>query len=240
MNKVFEDIYNLRAADFDRHSQLRPSSVLDLFQDIAGRHSNSLGVGIKNMLEKNIVWVLVKVRFRVLKEAEMYQRVSVRTWPLPPERIGYRREYVIDDENGEPIVEASSDWVLMDFSSRKIVNCGDIYPLEEFCEKQNFEGRFPRIRAFEAEGETYGFLPPYSDFDMNGHVNNTKYANFVMDAIVPRADQHIKEFYMEYHREVLPGENLSILSRRDGSSILARGENTAGEKMFSCRIEFQE
>ena len=44
---------------------------------------------------------------------------------------------------------------------------------------------------------------------------------------------------MEYHREVLPGEELNILTCREGSTVLARGESSSGEKMFSCRIEFE-
>ncbi|MBR2880461.1 MAG: hypothetical protein IKC02_07305, partial [Oscillospiraceae bacterium] len=107
MNRIFEDTYNLRAADFDRRRKLRPAAIMDLFQDIAGRHANALGVGLEDLLKKNIVWILVKIRFRVLKDAHMYQRVCVRTWPLPPQRMGYEREYVISDENGEPIVEGS-------------------------------------------------------------------------------------------------------------------------------------
>ncbi len=238
MNKVFEDIYNLRAADFDRWERLRPASILDLFQDIAGRHANILGVGATELLKKNTVWVLVKVRFQVLKEARMYQRVKLRTWPLPPDRVGYRREYLILDEEDNIIVKGSSDWVLMDFESRKIVPAGNIYPLTEYCEKRNFEERFPRLRSFEPDGELYSFLPPWSDFDMNGHINNTKYANFVLDAVSPGPDEHLRELRIEYHREVLPGERLSILTRRDGDSLLARGENSEGEKMFSCFMEF--
>lgn len=238
MNKIFESAYNLRAADFDRWERLRPSSILDLFQDVAGRHANELGVGFLPMMEKNIVWVIVKVRFRVLKQARMYQSVRIRTWPLPPERIGYQREYVIADENGENIVEGSSEWVLMDFESRRIVAGGNVYPLEEHCMDRVFEDKFPRLRSFEAEGDGYSLLPPYSDFDMNGHVNNTKYANFVLDAIVPGEDEVLRSFQMDYHREVLPGEKLSILFRRDGDTVSARGENGSGDKMFSCRMEF--
>lgn len=238
MNRIYEDVYSLRAADFDRWSNLRPAAIMDLFQDIAGRHANELGVGFKAMLEKNIVWVLVRLRFRILKDAQMYQRVCVRTWPLPPDRVGCQREYLICDENGETIVEGSSEWVHMDISARRIIAGGFNYPLSEFCEERNFPGRFPRIRGFESEGDVYTFLPPYSDFDMNGHVNNTKYANFVMDALPPEEGQKLKEFMIEYHREVLPGEKLSILSRREGESILARGENSAGENMFSCRLNF--
>ena len=237
MNRIFEDTYNLRAADFDRRRKLRPAAIMDLFQDVAGRHANALGVGLEDLLKKNIVWILVKLRFRVLKDAHMYQRVCVRTWPLPPQRIGYEREYVISDENGEPIVEGSSEWVLMDFTSRKILKLDGLYPLESFCEKRNYEGRFPRLRSFEGEGEVFSFLPPYSDFDMNGHVNNTKYANFVFDALSPDETFSLKEFQMEYHKEVLPGERLNIILARQDGAILARGESDAGEKMFTCRME---
>ena len=237
MNSIFEGSYNLRAADFDRWSTLRPAAIMDLFQDVAGRHANELGAGTDALMKKNVVWILVKLRFRVLKDARMYQRVRVRTWPLPPQRISYEREYVITDDNGETIVEGSSEWVLMDFSDRRIVKLDDIYPLERFCEKRNYEERFPRLRAFEGEGETYSFLPSYSDFDMNGHVNNTKYANFVFDALSPDHAFSLKEFRMEYHREVLPGERLNIVLAHQDGAILARGENDAGDKMFTCCIE---
>ena len=238
MNKTFEDSYRLRAADFDRWERLRPASILDLFQDIAGRHANELGVGKAPLLEKNIVWVIVKVRFRVLRQCRMYDSVRVRTWPLPPERIGYRREYLIMDEAGNPIVEGDSEWVLMDFESRKIVAGGEIYPLRDYCTDTAFPERFPRLRSFESEGEAYTMLPPWSDFDINGHVNNTKYANYVLDAMAPGESESLSSFSMEYHREVLPGEGLHVLTRREGKSIFARGENSAGKKMFSCRIEF--
>lgn len=239
MNRSFEDIYRLRAADFDRWERLRPASVLDIFQDIAGRHANILGVGKDPLLKKNIVWVIVKVRFRVLRTVKMYDAVRVRTWPLPPERIGYRREYLISDEEGHPVVEGSSEWVLMDFASRKIVAGGDIYPLSEFCTDSAFPERFPRLRSFEADGEVSTMLPPWSDFDINGHVNNTKYPNYVLDAISPDRGKLLRSLSLEYHREVLPGEELHILTRSDGGSVLARGENSEGEKMFSCRMEFE-
>ena len=238
MNRIFEDTYNLRAADFDRWSRLRPAAIMDLFQDIAGRHANDLGVGLKSLWEKKIVWVLVKLRFRILGEAAMYQRVKLRTWPLPPDRVGYRREYLILDENDNIIVEGSSEWVHMDFESRRIVPAGDIYPLSEYYDRVNFTERFPRLRSFEPTEEIYRILPPWSDFDMNGHVNNTKYPNFVLDAVCPGENEALSSLSIEYHREVLPGEAISIVCRREGAQLMAKGENSLGEKMFSCRMEF--
>lgn len=240
MTKIFEKEYNLRAADFDCWQRLRPASIMDLFQDAAGIHASLLGVGTNELARKNTVWVLVKQRFRICSDAAMYQKVKLRTWPLPPDRVGYRREYLVLDEQDNIIVEGSSEWVLMDFDARKIVPAGDIYPLESYCEDKNFTGRFPRVRSFEATLETPFFTPPWSDFDINGHVNNTKYPNYVLDAISPGKNEVLRSLCIEYHREILPGENISLSIRREGGSVLARGENSLGEKMFSCSMEFAE
>lgn len=239
MNKIFSSVYNLRAADFGVYSRLRPSSILDIFQDVAGRHAIELGCDGPTLLKKNLAWVIVKLRYRVLRPARMYQPVTVSTWPLAPGRIGYQREYRISGENGETLVEGSSEWVLMDISSRRIAAVGNVYPLDEYCEEKVFSDGFPRLRSFDAEGNSYNTLPPFSDFDLNGHVNNTKYANYVLDALCLSENEVISSFQLDYHREVLPGKSLEILHRREGNAILARGEHE-GEKMFSCRIELAE
>ena len=240
MNRIYTARYTLRAADFGLYSRLRPSSILDIFQDVAGRHAIELGCDGPTLLRRDLAWVIVKLRYRVLAPAKMYQSVVVSTWPLAPGRIGYQREYRIADEQGNTIVEGSSEWVLMDVSARRIAAAGNIYPLNEYCGEKLFSDGFPRLRNFEPQDETYSCLPPFSDFDLNGHVNNTKYANFVLDALQPQPKDVISSFQLDYHREVLPGVKLNIVHRRDGNTVLARGDNEQGEKMFSCRIEFAE
>jgi len=69
-------------------------------------------------------------------------------------------------------------------------------------------------------------------------VNNTKYPNFVLDAINPQAREKLRELRIEYHREVLPGEKLSILIRRDGEALLARGENSMEQLNIFSPAEF--
>ena len=126
----------------------------------------------------------------------------------------------------------------MHVEKRRIVSAKNLFtPEEGFLTRQVFEDPSPRIRDFETEGEGLKVVPLASQIDVNGHVNNTKYANFVLDALSPEKALPLKEFRMEYHKEVLPGEKLNILTTQQDGTILARGENEAGEKMFSCHIE---
>ncbi len=238
-DSIFEARYTLRAADFGIWSRLRPSAILDLFQDAAGRHSIARGCGSTQLAQRELAWVLMKVRFRVHKSAAMYQPVRVRTWPLEPGRASFRREYLILDEVGETIVSGSGEWVLINTSTRRIAPAGDVYGLPELCTERNFADGFPRLGRFEPEGESHICRPTFSDYDMNGHVNNTKYANFVLDALELPREEVIRDFRLDYHREILPHTDVNIVSRREDKAIQLRGENDSGEAMFSCRIDLE-
>ena len=45
MKKLWQREYTLRAGDFDKFDRIKPSAVLDLFQDVAGQHAEEIGVG---------------------------------------------------------------------------------------------------------------------------------------------------------------------------------------------------
>ena len=113
MNRLWQKEYFLRASDFDKFGHIKPSSVLDLFQDAAGQHAEELGVGFEEMLKRSYLWVLTRVKFKILGETQKYQKVIVKTWPLEPSRITYRREYSIENENGELLIGGSSEWVVI-------------------------------------------------------------------------------------------------------------------------------
>ena len=236
MSGIFETAFNLRTSDFDCRKNLLPGAVLDIFQEIAGLHSEALGVGIEDMQKNELMWVLVKVRYKVLKEPKLHQRVLVKTWPLPPDRISYRREYEILDEEGNTLILGSSEWVTVHSTRRRIMPTKAIYNLsdEEFCTRLCFEEKCEKIKPFDALGNGFEISPRYCDIDLNGHVNNTKYANFVVDALSP--ERPIKTFQIDYHKEVFAGCDLKIHTSAFKNQTVAIGKNNLNENMFSCKV----
>lgn len=239
MKGVFKAAFNLRMSDFDCRKKLLPGAVLDIFQEVAGLHSELLGVGFEDMLKNELIWVLVKVRYKVLNEPRLHQRVLVKTWPLPPERISYRREYEICDEEGHPLILGSSEWVAVHSTRRRIMPAKAIYNLreEEFYTRLCFEEKGTKIKPFETVDNGFEICPRYCDIDLNGHVNNTKYANFVMDALSP--ERAIKAFQIDYHKEVFAGCDLKIHTTSYEDYTIAIGKNNSGENMFSCKLEWE-
>lgn len=241
MRKLWEKEYYLRASDFDRYNKLKPSAILELFQDAAGQHAIELGVGFEAMLQRSYLWVLTRIKFKILKTPKSYQKVVVKTWPLAPNRLCYRRECCIEDEMGERLVVGSSEWVVIHSEKRRFVSAPDLYPFTEgFCDELMLEEKLSKIEDFVAEGEAHSVSAGFSELDVNCHVNNTKYANYVLDAINPEEKDELELFQIDYRKEVLQGTKLEVYHTRQQNTVVAKGQNSDGETMFACRLEYKK
>lgn len=239
MSSVFKKDFNLRTSDFDCFRRLTPSAILDLFQEVAGHHAEELNVGFDLLEQKKLLWVIIKAKYEVISHPEMHSTVTVKTWPLPPSRIGFQREYLIEDMNGNTLIKGTSDWVLMHSEERRLVPTGDIYPENYvFCTDKNFEERTAKIKNFEALNEGIRITPTFCDLDLNGHVNNIKYASYVLNNIGLTENDVIKTFQTDYHREIKRDNDFSLHILREGNTLTAKGEDENGERMFLTRITF--
>ena len=54
----YEEKYRLRISDFDCYDRITPCCILDLAQDIAGKHADILGIGYQDFIVNNRIWVL--------------------------------------------------------------------------------------------------------------------------------------------------------------------------------------
>ncbi len=241
MNTTWEKNYTLRAGDFDKFNRIKPSAVLDLFQDAAGQHAEELGVGFEEMINRSYLWVITRIAFEIVSAPNRHQTVRVKTWPLIPNRLNYRREYCITDENGNLLIKGSSEWVIVHSEQRKLLSVPQLYPFTEgFCRDTMFEGKLRKVADFEATDIPYIVNAGFSELDVNNHVNNTKYADYVMDALAPSADDIIETFQIDYRKEVVQGTQLDIYHLKEGKNILAKGQNTSGGTMFACEIQLQK
>ncbi len=222
----------------DSKGNLRPQAVLALFQDAAGAHAEILGVGFEALLKKNLLWVVTQIRYRVLKPIGAEQEVTVETWPLPPNRLGFERCYRLLDRQGETLLEGTSNWVVMDTQTRRMAAAGDLYPPMEFCLDKTFEDRTRRIKDFEATEAACTVIPDESLIDSNGHVNNTHYPSFAETALGGHSAK-IKSFQIDFLHEVLQGQPLSLFCTKEEKTALVKGEAADGTRMFACSFLYE-
>lgn len=239
MERVLKIPYRLRTSDFDRNRRIKPSAVMDIFQDIAGAHANRLGCGFDDLIGENRMWVLIRTKISIISRPEMHSEVLVETWPLEPSRAGFRREYRMTDLNGNVLIIGSSDWVIIDSVLRRMVPAGDVYPIKDgFCTDLMHPERLAKIRDFEPDSEAFFVLPDYCDIDMNGHVNNIRYMDYVINALGEDSQREIKSVQIDYRKEVLSNESLEIFTKAEENEILAKGLDSEGNLKFLCQIEY--
>ena len=231
MNNKYSFKMRLRASDFDCNRQIKPSAILDLFQEAAGAHAKELGIGFEDLIERGLLWVITKEKFEVLKSPQMHSEVVVHTWPIEPSRVTFEREYLIESVDGEVLVKGTSEWVIVSAEKRKIVHVKDLYPLESYVADKMFEGKFVKVLDFTDANIENKVTPSFCDLDMNRHVNNIKYADYVLNTIDLKG-RSITFFQLDFHKEVKKDDEICLLVADGGEQILAKGLNSAGEKMF--------
>ncbi len=236
-NRIYKKVYNLRGSDFNRFLEIKPSAVLDLFQDIAGIHAVDSGSGFHAMLERGFLWVVMKVKYEIIKMPSMYQTVNVVTWPKEPHRLDFERDYLILNEQDEVLIKGTSQWALINSDTRKIARVTNVYDqIDEFCHDNAFEEKIVRIQDFNEVTPATRVTSGFSELDSNGHVNNTRYADYVINAINPKEPMNIKVFQLDFHKEIMCGNDTDIFVEEKENVIYAKGMQNENI-MFSCRME---
>ncbi len=234
--------YRLRWMDFDRAGRIQPFALLDLFQDVATVNANEMGIGRDELMKKGLFWAVVRTKIEIVRDIAPSQVVTVRTWPHTLSRFSFLRDFSMRDQAGAELAKATSEWVLMNAEERSFVSVKDHYegPLD-FDEARAFEKKPRKIANFdEGNRPTIEIIPRYSDIDVNGHVNNARYATYVIDALDPESQGAIKTFQIDYRHEVLPGVPLVMHTLVEDGTVRSKGVNEQGEVAFTCLIELAD
>lgn len=224
--KTYREDFLIRTCDCDFMGEWRPSAILTAMQEIAGMHSHLLGCGREALIQRNIVWVLTRSEVRMQKPAKVGDTVTAETFPAPLRRWFFPRYYVFRNQHGETLGCASTLWVLMDFTERKMVP-----PAEVGAELPDNSDLTPPMglpgAAEIPEGgseNTLTRLPVYFDLDVNQHVNNARYADWACDALGIDAmrQRRLSSFRINYEAEIRPEMEMQLhLTRREDAFYLS-------------------
>ena len=81
----------------------------------------------------------------------------------------------------------------------------------------------------------------YSRCDMNGHLNNTRYADIVCDAVPWEVwdTAQIRDFTISYHREVPRGESFTLRRARLAEDTFYFEGEREGKSAFEAQLIFK-
>ncbi|WP_342976421.1 acyl-[acyl-carrier-protein] thioesterase [Streptococcus constellatus] len=196
-------------ADMNGHIKLPDVILLSL--QVSGLQSIDLGISDKAMLEKyNLVWIITDYDIDVVRLPKFGEEMTIETEALSYNRLFCYRRFTIYDEAGNAIINMLATFVLMDRDSRKVhaVEPKIVAPYEaEFSKKLIRGPKYPDLKELISKDYHVRFY----DLDMNGHVNNSKYLDWIFE--VMGADflmKHIpRKIHLKYVKEVRPGGQIT-------------------------------
>ena len=203
-------------ADMNGHIKLPDVILLSL--QVSGMQSIELGVSDKTILEDyNLVWIITDYDIEVVRLPRFAEEITIETEALSYNRLFCYRRFTIYDESGQELIHMMVTFVLMDRDSRKVhaVEPEIVSPYQSDFDKKLIRG--PKYDSLN-EPIIKDYHVRFYDLDMNGHVNNSKYLDWIFE--VMGADfltQYIpKKINLKYVKEVRPGGVITSAVERTG------------------------
>jgi acyl-ACP thioesterase len=245
MKPIHERTYILEATDVNSADRLKNSRLLAIMQEIAGEHSALLGADRSALEERKLFWAVIRHRVQITRLPQSGESIRVCTWPMPTTRTAYPRATVAYDADGNELFRGISLWILMDMTTRAMVLPGKS-GVEVAGSLQGNELTLPGSLLPQKLPNREDRTVRFSDLDLNGHMNNCRYMEWV-DDLLP-AEFHRthspKQLLVCYLSEAREAEKMEVCWEVSEQSVLRvdaqrSGEVSAGHsRVFAAQVQF--
>ena len=204
---------NFHTASYDVgvNGEISLMSLLRYFQEAAFEHANNLGVGYNVLQEQNIFWVLSSMWLEIENSLPGFdEQITVKTWPRGVNKLYALRDFQLFHKDKQ-VAKATSQWLLVDVKSKRIVRPERFTDGIPFSEKRVFNDDFSPVEPIKEKKITEERQVRYSDLDINRHVNNIRYVEWILDTVNEHFDSiNINCLKIHYLSEFIENEKALI------------------------------
>lgn len=240
----YECQYPIDGRVVDHRGQCRMSALLGFLQEAGTEAANSIGLSHREMMEKyHGFWMLVRIWVELERPVRWDEALTVRTWHRQSKGITSYRDF--DLYCGEEYVgQAISAWVLADMESHKLLRLNNI---TEFAghggEGLGKTKTLSHLKLPEQLCEVECRRLQYSEQDINGHINNTRYADYACDALrMEKMDRQsfVQSIQVGFLAECHAGEKMTLLTGEADGVDYVRGIGTDGKTCFEAALTIRK
>ena len=224
----------------DQDSLMSIPAMLDMFQDVAGIHAESVGIGAMELEEKGLFWIVSKTRLVVNERPMVQELLDAVTWIQPADRVTCERDWAIC-RNGEQLAYVRSIWAALKRENFRPAHMSEFYPDSDFSIAPPDDKPFARIKKDFDGAEALGEYRIRSvDIDRGGHMNNVNYVRamlgcFSCDEI---KEMDIHELDMQFLLQCYEGDTIRFLRRPSEDGLMEVGAlNEEGKLCFTAVLK---
>lgn len=230
----------ITSTDTDASYACRPSALFAYIQQVITEQARLVDTARDDVLTKyNCYWMVLRIWVRLNRPVIWGETLTVR---LTVRRPRGQRIYKDCDlyVGKEQVGEATSVWVLANRKTKKPINLEHLPEFPKADPDSAKDVTLSRIR-FPAEMELHDLRKLYySDTDINGHINNTRYVDLACDTAELNRRPYgvfMEEILMAYIGECFAGEELSIYRGKEDGRLYLHGVGPQGDDRFDCYIK---
>lgn len=230
----------IKISDCDAFGRWRPANMLTASQELAEVHAASFGLARADLLSADICWIIYRQAARMHAYPTYNETVVATTWPGAVEGPIFPRYYRFTRPDGSPVCDMVSGWILMGVSTRRPLRPS---VLPRPIPQNDREPHIPLPSMLRIEGAEHigSRAVCYSDLDVNGHMNNTRYIDWICDALGTEAlrERGLTNWQINYIAEARPDEMLDLYAKKEDGRILTIGKRAAdGKVVFEADVGY--
>ncbi|WP_242258836.1 acyl-ACP thioesterase domain-containing protein [Streptococcus thoraltensis] len=210
MGKRYRTSYEIPFYETDVNHCAKLPHLLAVALQVSGMQSAELGMSDQYVLATyGLVWVITDYDISIERLPKFAEKITIETEAKSYNKLFCYRDFDILGQDGQKIMTIATTFVLIDFKTRKVApvpaDLIDVYD-SEFIKKIKRGPKYPLLE--NADKKDYHVR--YFDLDMNGHVNNSKYFDWIYD-VMPidfLKGHYPKHIALKYVKEIHYGHDI--------------------------------
>ncbi len=208
-------------------------------------HLDQLCLGEKYLMDNHgISWVLLSTSIEFNRRLMPTDKLIGNTWHAGGRIPSFRRDFAFCDENGNEVAVGATVSTLFENDTRRLclnkekIAVVDLQPLTPVL--GNLERRI-KINTPQSVIDVRKVRPSMTDGV--GHVNNTRYGDFVYDAMSPAERERLfdlKRIDVWFNYELLEGDEFEIIRSVESDEIVCFSGKKIGDSKssFDMKLTF--
>ncbi|MBD1397281.1 acyl-ACP thioesterase [Pontibacter sp. JH31] len=206
-----QSAFTVRSTETDQNGQATLPALVGYMQEAAWDNTATMGISMYELLERDLTWVLQRMRVEMFRYPRHREKIVVETWASGRERVFLHRDFRVYGADRELLGQATSVWLVMDVVKRQLVSVPDFITAVEVVPGQEplpfAKGKLPQLEEVRYEQR----MPVrWHDIDLNRHVTNTRYLQWVLETLPPEIleKQQLKEIDIIFNAESALGDKV--------------------------------
>lgn len=213
---TYEASYKVRSYEVDHKEEASISTVCNYFQETAGLHARDLQFDISDLQKKGLTWILYKLQVKVHAFPKRWESARVITWPSTGDGLRAYRDYELYNESGKLLAVGLSQWMVLDIKKKRPVKMPEELMSSRFkTDKHVLELHKRNLRELSPADIEFITRAGINDLDMNRHVNNVRYIDWITGYPLPESQHQKKcnEIIIQYAAETKAGDEIYLANQ---------------------------